>query len=70
MRTGGATINGAFHKAGLLDALSLVVAPYIEGNKNEKNYAERFSFVANKYRLREAKPLSDGGVQLLFDKDN
>lgn len=70
MLTGGATINGAFHKAGLLDTLSLVVAPYIEGNKNEKNYAELSSFLANKYRFREAKPLSDGGVQLLFDKDN
>lgn len=70
MLTGGATINGTFHKAGLLDTLSLVVAPYIEGNKNEKNYAELSSFVANKYCFKKAKPLSDGGVQLLFEKAN
>ena len=66
--TGGATINGAFHQAGLLDELSLVVAPYIEGNHEEKNYAELNEFINHKYIYKSIKPLSDGGVHLIFER--
>lgn len=65
---GGAIINGAFHKAGLLDELSLVVAPYIEGNHEEKGYAELNEFINHKYVYKSIKPLGDGGIHLIFER--
>lgn len=65
---GGAQINGAFHKSGLLDELSLVIAPYIEGNHEEKGYAELDEFVNHKYVYKSIKPLGDGGVHLIFER--
>lgn len=67
--TGGAIINGAFHKEGLIDELSLVMAPYVEGNHEEKGYAELSSFVNHKYRYHSILPLRDGGIHLIFDKE-
>ncbi|MDE7263593.1 MAG: dihydrofolate reductase family protein [Anaeroplasmataceae bacterium] len=67
--TGGAIINGAFHEAGLIDTLSIVMAPYIEGNYEEKGYAELSHFVNHKYRYQSIKPLEDGGIHLVFDKE-
>lgn len=64
--TGGATINGAFHKEGLIDELSIVIAPYIEGNHSEKGYAELDEFVNHKYIYKSITPLSDGGIHLIF----
>lgn len=66
--TGGALINGAFLKAHLLDELSLVVAPYIEGNHDEKGYAELSEFINDSFVFVSAKPLEDGGVHLLFKR--
>lgn len=67
--TGGSIINGAFHKAGLLDELSLVIAPYLEGNHNEKGYAEFSDFINQKYVYKSMKPLGDGGLHLIFTKE-
>ena len=66
--TGGATINGAFHEAGLIDELSLVMAPYIEGNHSEKGYAELSQFISHKYNYQSVTPLEDGGIHLVFEK--
>ncbi|MDE5714606.1 MAG: dihydrofolate reductase family protein [Anaeroplasmataceae bacterium] len=66
--TGGATINGAFHEVGCIDEISLVMAPYIEGNHAEKGYAEMTQFVNYKYKYHSIKPLKDGGIHLLFAK--
>ena len=66
---GGATINGVFHEAGLLDELSLVIAPYIEGDHEEKGYVELNRFVNNKYVYKSVKTLPDGGVHLIFKKE-
>ena len=66
--TGGATINGAFHKEGLIDELSIIMAPYIEGNHNEKGYLELNEFVNHKYAYKSIKPLDDGGIHLIFKK--
>lgn len=68
--TGGALINGGFHKDGLIDELSLVVAPYIEGNHNYKGYAELDSFINHKYVCKSIKVLNDGGIHLIFKKEN
>ena len=66
--TGGATINGGFHKEGLLDELSLVMAPYIEGNHDYKGYAEANEYIGYKYVYKSIKPLGDGGIHLLFER--
>ena len=66
---GGAIINGAFHRAGLLDELSLVIAPYIEGNHDEKGYAELKGFINNKYVYKSITPLGDGGIHLTFERE-
>ena len=63
---GGATINGAFHEAGLIDEISLVMAPYIEGNHTEKGFAELGGYLGRKYVFKSVKPFEDGGIQLLF----
>lgn len=68
--SGGSIINGAFHKAGLLDELSLVVAPYIEGNHKEKGYAELKEFINHKYIYKSIKPLGDGGIHLMFARND
>lgn len=65
---GGAQINGAFHQAGLIDELSLVVAPFIEGNHNEKGCVEANQFINHKYNFKSIIPLDDGGIHLLFSK--
>lgn len=64
--TGGAIINGVFLEADCLDEVSLVVAPYIDGEKNMRNFVETPKFINTKFVFKEAKPLDDGGVQLRF----
>ena len=69
--SGGALINGAFFKAGLIDEISLVMAPYIEGNAKEKSFLDTLgSYVNTRYRFKDLRRFSDGGVQLLFEKEN
>lgn len=67
--TGGATINGGLLAANLADEISLVVAPYIEGNSSFKQFVDNIeTFNSTKFIFKEAKPLDDGGVQLTFLK--
>lgn len=66
--TGGAIINGVFHENGLIDEISLVVGPYIEGNHEYKGFAELNGYVNYCYKFKKANPMEDGGVQLLFAK--
>lgn len=63
---GGAAINGAFHEAGLIDEISLVMAPYIEGDHAEKGFAELGGYLGRKYIFKSVKPFEDGGIQLIF----
>ncbi|WP_267201773.1 dihydrofolate reductase family protein [Limosilactobacillus kribbianus] len=68
---GGALINGAFLKAGLVDEISLVVAPYISGDATKKGtFDTKQAFVDQRFQLVRAEPLGDGGVHLVFAKDN
>ena len=46
----------------------MVMAPYIEGNHQEKGYAELDEFVNHKYVYKTMKPLGDGGIHLLFER--
>lgn len=63
---GGATINGAFHEAGLIDEISLVMAPYIEGSHAEKGFAESGGYLGKQYAFDSIKTFADGGIQLIF----
>ncbi len=69
--TGGSIINGGFIKENCIDEISLVVAPYIEGNNEYKQFVGSINeFVNTKFIFNKANPLSDGGVQLIFKKKN
>lgn len=68
---GGALINGAFLKAGLVDEISLVMAPYISGDTSKKGtFDTRQVFVNQRFKVVQTKLLGDGGIHLLFAKDN
>lgn len=67
---GGALINGAFLKAGLVDQISLVVAPYISGDREKKGIFDTLgSFVDQRFHITQMKKLGDGGMHLMFDRD-
>ncbi|MBD7895386.1 dihydrofolate reductase family protein [Limosilactobacillus sp. Sa3CUN2] len=67
---GGALINGAFLKAGLVDQISLVVAPYISGDREKKGTFDTLgSFVDQRFHITQMKKLGDGGMHLMFDRD-
>lgn len=67
---GGALINGAFLKAGLVDQISLVVAPYISGDREKKGTFDTLgSFVDQRFHITQIKKLGDGGMHLMFDRD-
>ncbi|WP_295746983.1 dihydrofolate reductase family protein [uncultured Limosilactobacillus sp.] len=66
---GGGIINGAFLKAGLVDQVSLVVAPYVSGDPQRKRAFNTFGqFVDEQFNIQDVKKLSDGGVHLLFKR--
>lgn len=68
---GGALINGAFLRAGLVDEISLVMAPYISGDTSKKGpFDTRQVFVNQRFKVVQTKLLGDGGIHLLFAKDN
>ena len=67
--TGGSIINGGFIKENCIDEISLVIAPYIEGNNKYKQFVGSLDkFVNTKFVFDKVNPLDDGGVQLLFKK--
>ncbi len=68
--TGGAILNGGFLKEHLVDEISLVIAPYIDGNPlNQASFDGVSNFVMNQdFKFNFAHPLKDGGVHLSFIK--
>lgn len=67
---GGALINGAFLKAGLVDQISLVVAPYVSGDTSKKGTFDTIGkFVNQRFHITEMKKLGDGGLHLMFERD-
>lgn len=63
---GGPRINGGFLEKGLLDEISLVVAPYIEGDKGKRNFVETQCFVDRKFELKSFKRMKDGALHLTY----
>lgn len=62
---GGSIINGAFQRAGLVDNLSLVVAPMV-ANKDDKPLFTDSEM--NEFRLLSAEAMSDGSVWINYSK--
>lgn len=68
---GGATINGAFLRAGLVDEISLVVAPFVSGdNAIQSSFNTLGNFVNEQFEFRSATKLADGGVHIIFTKND
>lgn len=65
--TGGAKINGAFFQAGLVDAISLVIAPSIDGSKEHKTIAELMTQSSTSWKLK-ASTAVDAGLHLIWQK--
>ena len=64
---GGAVINGAFLKQNAVDRISLVIAPYVEGDPQMKCFAETpGEYVNTKFCYESMRTFADGGVQLVF----
>lgn len=67
---GGSLINGAFLKAGLVDQISLVIAPYISGDAKKKGTFDTLGeFIDQRFHVTQMKKLGDGGMHLIFDRD-
>ena len=62
---GGSIINGAFQREGLIDSLSLVVAP-IAADKDDKPLF--MDAAMSEFRLIGANPMGDGSVWLRYAK--
>lgn len=62
---GGSIINGAFQREGLIDSLSLMVAP-IAADKDDKPLF--MDSVMSEFRLIGANPMGDGSVWLRYTK--
>ena len=66
---GGATINANFIKADLVDEIKIVIAPFIDGSK-EQTFAETFdnSRITKQFTLKAVEKLENDGVMLSYKK--
>lgn len=68
--SGGATVNGSFLKQGLVDQISLIVSPYINGDQSLKGPFNTFGeFIPKKFNFYSLEALPDGGLHLFFNKN-
>lgn len=66
---GGAAIDGAFLKAHLVDQISLVLSPHVNGDNRIKSAFDTMgTYVNDTFEISQVKKLADGGVHLIFDK--
>lgn len=70
MVAGGGTVNWSFLREGLIDELSLVIAPVADGNRTAVSIFERMDSVSfNKpiaFRLKEVKPMEGDTLWLRY----
>lgn len=65
---GGAVINGAFFSNGLVDEISLVVTPYVEGDSSSTVINTAGAYNNGEYKFMNAIPTDGNGVHLRFNK--
>lgn len=67
--SGGAIINGVFLKAHLVDEISLVVTPHVNGDDAIRSSFDTLgTYVDDTFAFKSAQKIADGGVHLLFEK--
>ncbi|WP_264289208.1 dihydrofolate reductase family protein [Latilactobacillus graminis] len=68
---GGAVINGAFLRAHLVDEISLVVAPHVNGNSQKKSIFDTFGeYMDDTFKFNTIKELADGGIHITYKKES
>lgn len=68
--TGGAAINGGFLGEDMIDALSIVVLPYVDGDSGHKALMDTEGrYFENSFAFSEAKSLPDGAVHMIFKRN-
>ena len=66
---GGGILNGAFFKADMIDELSMVMYPYVQGNAEARSVLEMLGTQHYaKMNATKAQILEDGGVHLVFER--
>ncbi|RHW53867.1 dihydrofolate reductase family protein [Lactobacillus bombicola] len=65
---GGARINGVFLEKHLVDEISLVISPYVNGDNQFKAAFDTTSRIDDQFKIDFIKKLSDGGLHLIFKK--
>ena len=65
---GGAVINGAFLKDDLVDEISLVVTPYVEGDEGATVMNTKGAFNNKEFVFQSADAIPGNGVHLKFSK--
>lgn len=71
MVAGGGLMNWSFAQAGLLDEVSIVMAPVADGNTSAVSIFEKADFLPNKeplaFTMKEVEPIIGGGLWLRFE---
>ncbi|MGR3741150.1 dihydrofolate reductase family protein [Companilactobacillus sp. DQM5] len=68
---GGSIINGAFLRAHLVDEISLVVSPHVNGDSSEKSVFDTFGeYIDDTFEFDTLKKLDDGGIHMIYKKVN
>jgi len=67
---GGAEINAAFMRADMVDEISLVIGPGVDGNRNALTCvgAENVEGFPKFYRLKEVRQIAGNGVVLRYER--
>lgn len=65
---GGARIDGMFLEQHLVDEISLVISPYVNGDRQIKTAFETTTRIDDQFKIDFIKKLPDGGLHLIFKK--
>ncbi|WP_233554947.1 dihydrofolate reductase family protein [Lactobacillus sp. ESL0233] len=65
---GGARIDGVFLEQHLVDEISLVISPYVNGDREIKTAFETTGRIDDQFKIDFIKKLPDGGLHLIFKK--
>lgn len=70
---GGGTINWTFLQQGMVDELSLLLAPVADGSPDTVSIFEQAAFLPERepvsFHLKKAEPLKEDGIRLLYTVD-
>lgn len=67
--TGGAEINGGFLQEDMIDEFSIVLQPYVEGDREKKSLVDTHGvFRDTPFHFAGVNPLPDGAVHLTFKR--